>query len=132
VRWVGWFLAATVVVWSLDRLALWAEDRGWVYWRRRHGTGGSATVLGDVFLLFQPNRAHVVEEQKRQQQTIAYPEDAAPPLDVDLDAGVAHRPGVDAGATPPDAGTAAPAREPTSGDVSDPLDGEDGSSGVRP
>lgn len=131
-RWLWWVLAAVVVVWLLDRLALWAEGRGWLYWRRRRGTGGSGTVLGDVFLLFQPSRAHVVAEQERQRQTIAYPESGAPPLGIDLEAGTAVVPGARTAGAAGDGAADGMGSERSSGDVAPSLDGEDGPDGVRP
>ncbi len=128
--WVWWVLGAVVVVWLLDRLALWAEGRGWLYWRRRRGTGGAGTALGDVFLLFQPTRAHLVAEQERQRQTIAYPESGAPPLGVDLDAGTAVVPGGTTAGGAVDG--AAEGSDRPSGDVAAPFHGEDGPDGVRP
>lgn len=90
--WLWWVLGAVVVLLVLDRIALWAESRGWIYWRRRSGGGGGGGVFADVFLLFQPSRQHVVEEQDRQRLTIAQKETGEPPLGIDLDAGTARLP----------------------------------------
>ncbi|MGA4692486.1 Uncharacterised protein [Rhodococcus rhodochrous] len=49
----------------IDRVGLWAERRGWVYWRkRRNGRGGDAggSVLGVMDELFSPGRRHTIEE----------------------------------------------------------------------
>lgn len=76
--WVWWVLIAVAVVAALDRLASWAESRGWIYWRRRKPTGGGGTALGDLLLLFQPTRQHLVEEQDRQRWTIVQKEEGEP------------------------------------------------------
>lgn len=60
-------LAVVVGLLVLDQVALWAERRGWIYWRKKKPSGGSAVVLGPVFDLFQPSHVHVVEEQQRQE-----------------------------------------------------------------
>jgi hypothetical protein len=92
VTWLGWVLAAVVVLLVLDRIALWAESHGWIYWRRRRSSGGGGGIFADVYLLFQPSRQHVVEEQDRQRLTIAQKETGEPPLGIDLDAGTALLP----------------------------------------
>jgi len=47
---------------GLDRLLLWCEWRGWIYYRRtpriRHSAG---TALLNIEALLQPSRQHVVE-----------------------------------------------------------------------
>jgi hypothetical protein len=47
---------------ALDRVLLWCETRGWIYYRRsprrRHGAG---TALLNIEAFFQPSRRHVIE-----------------------------------------------------------------------
>ncbi|MGW6424091.1 DUF6191 domain-containing protein [Nocardia sp. NPDC055053] len=58
--------AATVI--GLDQLALWAERRGWIYWRKiRRTTGAAPGMLGVVDDLFDPASKHVVEERESKQ-----------------------------------------------------------------
>lgn len=60
--------AAVVGLFLIDRVALWAERRGWLYWRtKQSGFAGSGAVLGIAADAFQPNRiVHVQEmEHKR-------------------------------------------------------------------
>ncbi len=90
--WLWWGLGAVVALLVLDRIALWAESRGWIYWRRRSRGGGGGGVFADVYLLFQPSRQHIVEEQDRQRLTIAQKETGEPPLGIDLDGGTAVLP----------------------------------------
>lgn len=89
--WQWWVLGGVVLGVALDRVAVWAEARGWIYWRRRspdrRGGGGP---LGDVFELFQPSRQHLIAERDRQRLTIAQRETDEPQPDVDLDAGTAR------------------------------------------
>jgi hypothetical protein len=51
-----------LAVWLLHRLAVWAEDRGWIYYRKKTG---SATGLGNAFLevqsLLEPGTKEVLE-----------------------------------------------------------------------
>lgn len=56
---------AVAVLVGFDQLALWAERRGWIYWRRRK-SGSSADagagMLGVMDGLFSPGTRHAVEE----------------------------------------------------------------------
>jgi hypothetical protein len=63
---------AVVVLLALDRLALWAEARGWIYYRKTKGRTGAN--LGDAFLeiqaMVEPSKRHVLEikrEEKSEQ-----------------------------------------------------------------
>ncbi len=58
-------VAVVVGLYELHRLALWAEQRGWIYYRRKRA-GGDA--LGNAFLelqsLAQPDRKHVLDARR--------------------------------------------------------------------
>jgi hypothetical protein len=64
-----WVLTAVVVaaiVVALDRLALAAESRGWIYWRRvKPNRGTAANALQHVQAIFEPQIEHVVEERSK-------------------------------------------------------------------
>ncbi len=76
---------------GVDRLGLWAESHGWLYWRHRKpgSAGPSGGILVDLIEVFQPQHRHVVEEQDRERLTIRQHGSGAPPFDIDLDAGTA-------------------------------------------
>jgi hypothetical protein len=61
----------------IDRLALWAESRGWIYWRRssRHGSTSSG-VLGAMDEVLQPARyeARIELEHRRELREDSAPE----------------------------------------------------------
>jgi hypothetical protein len=48
----------------LHRIAVWAERRGWIYYRTKHGSSGA---LGNAFLevqaIVEPSARHVLEER---------------------------------------------------------------------
>ena len=73
-------LIIALAVLALDRLGLWAESRGWIYWRRRRPEASGA-VLNPLMDVFQPGHVHVVEAQ--QDRDVLVRTDAA-------GAGVAH------------------------------------------
>jgi hypothetical protein len=80
--------AVAIGLFAIDRLALWAEKRGWIYWRhtprpRRTAVGA---VMGELLETLQPMRHTIVEESDRQRLDIQYPGNEAPP-DVDLGTG---------------------------------------------
>lgn len=60
---IGAVVVAAVV--GFDQVALWAERRGWIYWRK-HRSGGSAdagaAMLGVMDELFSPAARHTAEE----------------------------------------------------------------------
>lgn len=55
---------------TLDRLALWMERRGWMYWRKRkpapgRGTGGGMSgLLTDFQQLVEPQVRHVIQDRE--------------------------------------------------------------------
>jgi hypothetical protein len=78
--WVAVVAAAAVFVWGADRFALWAESRGWIYYRKtKRDTGAN---LGDAFLeiqtMIEPGNRHVLEirrEEKSEQSEAGDPPD---------------------------------------------------------
>ena len=51
----------------LDRLALAAEARGWIYWRRRGPSRGAVgAAMQQIMLVFDPAPQHVLEERVHQ------------------------------------------------------------------
>jgi len=64
-------VAALVSLYLLDRLGLWAERRGWIYWRMKKPTGNS---LGNAALELQ----QIFESGKSKHVIEAIPLSAAP------------------------------------------------------
>ncbi len=63
---------------SLDRLGRWAEDRGWIYWRKRKPDPSSTgNAMLEVQALLEPQKIHVVEE--RRQEHVQQDDDGGPP-----------------------------------------------------
>jgi hypothetical protein len=71
-------LAAATVLYGLHRLALWAEDRGWIYYLRRKP---GASSLGNAFLevqsLIEPEKRHLSEV--RQAESVEEDDQGDPP-----------------------------------------------------
>lgn len=60
-----WFIlaaGAVIVLWVLDRICLWMENHGWIYYRRVKPKG---STIGNAFLelesIVQPSRQNVIE-----------------------------------------------------------------------
>ena len=62
-------------VFLLDRLCLWMEARGWIYWRKVKPQGGMSPVLTAMQEFVQPEIRHVIEE--REEHRAANPVEAA-------------------------------------------------------
>ena len=94
-----WALVGTGTVLVLvDRVACWAESRGWLYWRRR-APGGlpGGGVVGDLIEIFTPSRRHVVEQRDRDRLGVHAQESEGGSLGVDLDRRTVRLPGQSSG-----------------------------------
>lgn len=60
-------VSAGVVLYGLHRLAIWAEDRGWLHYRKRGGTWRGGAAAQELQALLQPSARHEVEETQRQE-----------------------------------------------------------------
>ncbi|MBI4911927.1 MAG: hypothetical protein HY823_04245 [Acidobacteria bacterium] len=60
-----WLLPAGAALYALHRLALWAEGRGWIYYRRARGGGAMAGILQDIETHVQPRVEHVRQARER-------------------------------------------------------------------
>src|SRR6516225_7829084 len=54
-------IAIVAALYGLDRLGLWLEDRGWLYYRRKKPTSGSMSSLVAMQQFVEPSIKHVVE-----------------------------------------------------------------------
>ena len=56
---------AAALLYAIHRLALWAEQRGWIYYRaKRMPPGAGAAAFLEVASIVAPEVEHVVEEQQ--------------------------------------------------------------------
>jgi hypothetical protein len=62
---LGLIVVGVVIVgFLIDRLALWMESRGCIYWRRSERRGSAS--LGLLETIYQPSMTHVFEEETRE------------------------------------------------------------------
>ncbi|MEQ1868566.1 MAG: hypothetical protein ABL961_00890 [Vicinamibacterales bacterium] len=62
-----WAVLVAAGVYSLHRLALRMEARGWIYYRKKRGSSGalSSAVL-EVQSMFEPSKRYVLEERQKE------------------------------------------------------------------
>ena len=70
-RLLVWGIAIAVVTAILDRVLLWTETRGWVYYRRTKARGGGSVYhMLELHSVFDPGIEQIqeikVEEERRQ------------------------------------------------------------------
>lgn len=59
ILWIVGILALVVGTW---RLALWADDRGWIMIRKKHGSKGHGVGMMSIAQIYSPSIEHVVDE----------------------------------------------------------------------
>lgn len=58
-------LLVLVALVFLDRLGLWMERRGWIYWRKRRSRGTLGATLLELQKIFESGKSKHVIEAKR-------------------------------------------------------------------
>lgn len=62
----AWILSTLVALFAFDRLMLWMERRGWIYWRRRHASPGTlGRAMLEMQSMVEPQVGHQLEEEER-------------------------------------------------------------------
>ncbi len=65
-NWIVNILLILVGLFILDRIGLWAEQRGYVYWRKKKpGSSGFGNALGEFQSFLRPSAKHVMETQEK-------------------------------------------------------------------
>jgi hypothetical protein len=50
-----------VLLWAAHRVLSAAEDRGWIYYRKKRGSYGGLGVTSNFLNMYDPSRAHLQE-----------------------------------------------------------------------
>ncbi|MEU2030509.1 hypothetical protein [Nocardia amamiensis] len=79
-----------ILAFVLDRLALWAESHGWLYWRRHGGAkaGGAGGLFDAAQTLIAPSNRHIVEEKLRKEMSRQEVSSAGNTLGLDPESGI--------------------------------------------
>lgn len=57
-----WIVGIVAALWALDRLSLWAEAKGWIYYRKtKKRRGGMGDAFMDVSSIINPSASYVRE-----------------------------------------------------------------------
>jgi hypothetical protein len=64
-----WIAGIAAGLFALDRLFLWMETKGWIYWRKvKRKGGGLGAGLMTMNNVFDPSGHHLTEAQQEQVQ----------------------------------------------------------------
>jgi hypothetical protein len=58
-------LGLAALLFALDRLGLWLEDRGWLYYRRKKPRGGMSNLASVLYDVCDPPVKHVIELKEK-------------------------------------------------------------------
>jgi hypothetical protein len=61
---MGWLygVIGVVAIYAAHRLSCWAEDRGWIYYRKKSGRSGmAASAFLEIHSMMEPSKKHVLE-----------------------------------------------------------------------
>jgi hypothetical protein len=65
IAWIAVAVGVAILLLILDRLALAAERRGWIYYRHtRAAPGTTANALQTVMAIWDPNARHAADERR--------------------------------------------------------------------
>ena len=62
---LGWIVVVAGVLYAIHLLATWAESRGWMHYRKRHGSVTVGSAFLEVQALMEPGTRHVLEQRRR-------------------------------------------------------------------
>jgi len=70
-----WLIGVLAVLWLVDRVLIWCELRGWIYYRLspRPRTSALANMLLGVEQMYRPSRRHVIE--RRMEEAVQHEDD---------------------------------------------------------
>lgn len=61
--WIWWSLGLALALLAVDRIATLAEERGWIYWRKRKpAASGGSGIMGDLMTALQPSQQVMQQE----------------------------------------------------------------------
>ena len=66
---MGWLygLLAVVAIFAAHRISCWAEDRGWIYYRKGSGRpGSSAQAFLEIQSMMEPSKKHVLQVMREE------------------------------------------------------------------
>ena len=55
---------AVITLWLLHRFLTYAENRGWIYYRKKRGSYGGLGVTSNFLNIYDPSRKHLQQVQR--------------------------------------------------------------------
>ncbi len=62
---IPWIALAVAILYPLHLLAIYAEKRGWIYYRKKHGSVTVGSAFLEIQALMEPSKRHVLEQRRR-------------------------------------------------------------------
>ena len=66
-------------LWAVHRFLSYAEDRGWIYYRRKRGSYGGLHVTTNFLNMYDPSRKHLQQAVREAEWKRAEDDDGASP-----------------------------------------------------
>ena len=66
---MGWLygLISVVAIYAAHRISCWAEDRGYIYYRKKSGRGGmGASGFLEIQSMMEPSKKYVLEARREE------------------------------------------------------------------
>ena len=60
-----WIALAVAILYPLHLFAMYAEKRGWIYYRKKHGSVTVGSAFLEIQALMEPSKRHVLEQRRR-------------------------------------------------------------------
>ena len=71
--------AAAIVLWGLHSFLTYAEDWGWIYYRKKRGSYGGLGVTSNFLNMYDPSRKHLQHVQREGEWKRDEDDDGDPP-----------------------------------------------------
>jgi hypothetical protein len=71
VMWIVVIVSVIILIAAADQLGLWLERKGWIYYRKKKGSGGNSSLSGGIVTQFQgifDPQTHVLEEVQLEEE----------------------------------------------------------------
>lgn len=72
-------LGIAAALFLLDRLGLWMERRGWIFYRKRKPSGLAPAAFLELQKMVEPTARHVLEIKREPRVELKQPTDGDPP-----------------------------------------------------
>jgi hypothetical protein len=73
-------LVGVLAIFAVHRFACWAEDRGWIYYRKKSGRPGTtASAFLEIQSMMEPSKKHVLEVMREDEDKDAQDDSGDPP-----------------------------------------------------